>query len=245
MKQFFLNIVTLNSFQGHKKLRSRNKFGMTCCILLLLTCFVLPCYAKKKPSENVITPMKQLEKRQYQTQTYKDDKVIVMKSLLNVFQDEGFMLYNVNSLLGFIYGVKDFDINDPNVDISKEFGFTKSRLNYNGVKIATLEAAANITEYGEDIRVRVNFKRKLLNEYGNAQFIEDLEDASFYEEFFQKVETALELQKKLNTNIEHSEADNSIKPDVNIPTEENESSDNIQKEEAPLNDVIPEDQKNE
>ena len=137
-----------------------------------------------------------IRKRQFQTRTYElNDKPLVMKAMLNVLQDEGFIVYNANPLLGFIYGVKDFDTSDPNIDISKEFGLSKSRLNWNGVKVATIETTANVTEYGKSIRVRVNFKRKLLNIYGNAQFIDDINDENYYQEFFSKVDKAIFLQK--------------------------------------------------
>lgn len=166
-------------------------------ILLILSCAV-PVFAKKRVEETVITPLTQLEKRQFQTRSYKnEDKIVVMKALLNTLQDNGFVVYNANSLLGFVYGVKDFDTTDPNIDISKEFGFTKSRLNYNGVKVATLEANANITEYSDNVRIRINFKRKLLNEYGNAQFIDDVEEESFYEDFYEKMNNSMKLQKQV------------------------------------------------
>ena len=164
-------------------------------VALFILCFALPACAKRQ-SEEIITPLTQLQKRQYQTRTFNSgDSTAVMKGVLNVLQDEGYIVYNVNSLLGFIYGVKDFDTTDPNVDISKEFGLTKSRLNYNGVKVATLEVAANVTEYPQNVRIRVNFKRKLLNEYGNAQFIDDVDDAEFYDEFYKKLDSAIALQK--------------------------------------------------
>lgn len=160
-------------------------------------CLALPVNAKKRQAETIITPMTQLEKRQFQTRTYEStDKALVMKAMLNVLQDEGFIVYNANPLLGFIYGVKDFDTSDPNIDISKEFGLSKSRLNWNGVKVATIETTANITEYGKKMRVRVNFKRKLLNVYGNAQFIDDINDETYYQEFFSKVDKAIFLQKQ-------------------------------------------------
>jgi len=157
----------------------------------------LPAGAKKQAQEEIITPMSQLEKRQFQTRTYEsNDKALVMKAMLNVLQDEGFIVYNANPLLGFIYGVKDFDTSDKNIDISKEFGLSKARLNWNGVKVATVETTANITEYGKSMRVRINFKRKLLNIYGNAQFIDDINDENYYQDFFSKVDKAIFLQKQ-------------------------------------------------
>lgn len=166
--------------------------------ILFLVCLVtLPVCARKNQEENIITPMTQLEKRQFQTRTYETiDKPLVMKAMLNVLQDEGFIVYNANPLLGFIYGVKDFDTSDKNIDISKEFGLSKSRLSLNGIKVATIETTANITEYGKSMRVRVNFKRKLLNVYGNAQFIDDVNDENYYQDFFSKVDKAIFLQKQ-------------------------------------------------
>lgn len=167
-------------------------------LLIIFVLFLaLPTHARKQAQEEIITPMTQLEKRQFQTRTYDStDKALVMKAMLNVLQDEGFIVYNANPLLGFIYGVKDFDTSDPNIDISKEFGLSKARLNWNGVKVATVETTANVTEYGKSMRVRVNFKRKLLNIYGNAQFIDDINDENYYQEFFSKVDKAIFLQKQ-------------------------------------------------
>lgn len=166
-------------------------------LILFIICLALPVNAKKRQAETIITPMTQLEKRQFQTRSYEStDKALVMKAMLNVLQDEGFIVYNANPLLGFIYGVKDFDTSDPNIDITKEFGLSKSRLNWNGVKVATIETTANVTEYGKKMRVRINFKRKLLNVYGNAQFIDDINDETYYQEFFSKVDKAIFLQKQ-------------------------------------------------
>ena len=167
-------------------------------LLIIFVLFLaLPTPAGKRQQEEIITPMTQLEKRQFQTRTYDStDKALVMKAMLNVLQDEGFIVYNANPLLGFIYGVKDFDTSDPNIDISKEFGLSKARLNWNGVKVATVETTANVTEYGKSMRVRINFKRKLLNIYGNAQFIDDINDENYYQDFFSKVDKAIFLQKQ-------------------------------------------------
>lgn len=173
--------------------------------IILVLCCCLPAAAKKRQNEEIITPLSQLEKRQFQTRTYPaQDNVIAMKAILNVLQDEGFIVYNVNSLLGYIYGVKDFDLSDPNIDISKEFGVTKSRLNYNGVKVATLEVSVNVTQYGGKSRIRANFKRKLLNQYGNAQMIDDISEIEFYDDFYSKVDAAMNLQKQISDKVQNT-----------------------------------------
>lgn len=71
-------------------------------LILFILCLALPVSAKKRVQEEIITPMTQLEKRQFQTRTYETiDKPLVMKAMLNVLQDEGFIVYNANPLLGF------------------------------------------------------------------------------------------------------------------------------------------------
>ena len=200
--------------------------------VLLVLCCAVPAYAKKRQNEEIITPLTQLEKRQYQTRNYaKQDNIIVMKAVLNVLQDEGFIVYNVNSLLGYIYGVKDFDTSDPNIDISKEFGLTKSRLSYNGVKVATLEVGVNITQYGENSRLRVNFKRKLLNEYGNAQMINDIDEIEYYDNFYSKVDDAIALQKQFYEKLQNNMPEPSQKQSVKTQNLINDEPKDIIKEE--------------
>ena len=59
-----------------------------------------------------------------------------------------------------------------------------------------LEATANVSDYGKEVRVRINFKRKLLNTYGNAQKIEEVTDETFYQNFFSRVDKAIFIQKQ-------------------------------------------------
>ena len=57
-------------------------------LILFIFCLALPVSAKKRQSEDIITPMSQLEKRQFQTRSYETaDKPLVMKAMLNVLQD--------------------------------------------------------------------------------------------------------------------------------------------------------------
>ncbi|MBR1753680.1 hypothetical protein IJ732_02495 [bacterium] len=167
-------------------------------ILILFLTFslsgiLMPVFSAKKNNE-VITPQTQLQKRQYQTRQYDSiSKAALMKAMLNVLQDEGFIVSNANPLLGFISGSKEFSTNDKTIDIEKEFG-TKKGLG--GAAVAVVEATANVTEFGNEIRVRINFKRKLLNIYGNAQKIEEINDETYYQNFFSLVDKAIFIQKQ-------------------------------------------------
>ena len=162
-------------------------------ILFLLIASVNPVFAKKNANE-VVTPQTQLEKRQYQTRQYSNiPKPVLMKAMLNVLQDEGFIVNNANSLLGFISGAKEFSPKDKTIDIEKEFGTKKGML---GAVVAVVETTANVSEYGREMRVRVNFKRKLLNAYGNAYKIEEVTDEKYYQNFFSKVDKAIFIQKQ-------------------------------------------------
>lgn len=166
-------------------------------ILFMLILNIAPANAKKAQGSDILNPQTQLQKRQFQTRNYDcTDKALIMKAMLNVLQDEGFIVNNANPLLGFISGSKEFDVSDKSIDIFKEFGTSKGSLMWKGVKVATIEATANVTEYGKEIKVRINFKRKLLNVYGNAQFINEIDEENYYQDFFAKVDKAIFIQKQ-------------------------------------------------
>ena len=166
-------------------------------LIMVLACLFVSAgivCAKTDSTEIIQT---QLQKREFQTRTFEAaDKTMIMKAMLNVLQDEGFIVNNANPLLGYISGTKDFDVTDKSIDVKKEFGEGKGKLNWAGVRVATIEATANVTEYGKDIKVRINFKRKLLNIYGNAQSISEIDDAAYYQDFFAKVDKAIFIQKQ-------------------------------------------------
>ncbi len=160
-------------------------------LLIALVGSITPTFAKAK--NEIITPQTQLQKRQYQTREYNNiDKATLMKAMLNVLQDQGFIVNNANSLLGFISGDKEFSVNDKTIDFEKEFGAKKKI----GTVVAVVNATANISEYGKAYRVRINFKRKLLNGYGSPISIEEITEDTYYQDFFSKVDKAIFIQKQ-------------------------------------------------
>lgn len=171
------------------------------CLLIVLILFLTGISVQAKDNASHISPLvpkkTQLEKRQIQTRTYDTtDQAMVMKAILNVLQDEGYIVNNANPLLGFISGDKEFDIWDQSVDIEKEFGVSRRTLFKNGIKVASIETTANITQYGQQIKVRITFKRKLLNMYGNPQVIDEISDEKYYQGFFTKVDKAIFIQQQ-------------------------------------------------
>lgn len=167
------------------------------CAVMLVPSFAFAKKARGVGDEIITTKPSQLQKRQMQTRSYSGlSKAMLMKAMLNVLQDDGYIVYNANPLLGFISGTKEFDTKDKSIDISKEFGKSKAKLAWNGVTVAVIESTANVTEFGKEIKVRINFKRKLLNVYGNAQFIDEIDDENYYRDFFAKVDKAIFIQKQ-------------------------------------------------
>ena len=79
---------------------------LSAIFILVISGCLLPSFAKKD-EQAVITPQTQLQKRQYQTKQYSNvKKDVLMKAMLNVLQDEGFIVNNANPTLGFISGAK-------------------------------------------------------------------------------------------------------------------------------------------
>lgn len=165
-------------------------------LVISLICLLLTCSSvvlAKGSKNEIITPQTQLQKRQYQTRNFSGvSKPAVMKAMLNVLQDQGFMVYNANPMLGFISGSKEFSPSDKSIDMQREFGSTRTY----GAVVAVVEATANVSEFGKDVRVRINFKRKLLNIYGNAQKIEEITDEIYYQNFFSSVDKAIFIQQQ-------------------------------------------------
>ena len=90
----------------------------------------------------------------------------------------------------FISGAKEFSTNDKSINFEQEFGAKKTM----GAIVAVVEATANVSEFGKETRVRINFKRKQLNTYGNAMKIDEVTDETYYQQFFSKVDKAIFIQ---------------------------------------------------
>jgi hypothetical protein len=59
-----------------------------------------------------------------------------------------------------------------------------------------VEATANVSEFGKQIRVRINFQQKVYDSAGQVAKVEQIDDPKFYQEFFAKVDKGLFIQKE-------------------------------------------------
>lgn len=157
----------------------------------------------------------QLETREYQTRMFdSNDSKFIMKALVNVLQDDGYIVLNAIPELGVILAKKEFDLGKgkkvSNDYYQNEFWIdffialadskNKSR-NYNSntdqtyQKTKLVEVSINVTEYGKQSKVRANFQAKVLDNKGNTVSVSEVNDMKFYQDFFAKVDKSIFLQK--------------------------------------------------
>ena len=133
----------------------------------------------------------QLEIRSLQTRTYDThDSKMVMRTMLNVLQDEGFIVKEANAEMGFLTASKEMDVQ------TKEAVFWGTFFGGTWEKGAVVEATANVSEFGKQTKVRVNFQKKIYDSVGKVTKADQIQDPEFYQEFFAKVDKGMFLQKE-------------------------------------------------
>jgi hypothetical protein len=118
---------------------------------------------------------------------------MVMKSLLNVLQDDGYMVKNSNVDLGLLTATKEVDVeNKGEAFVASLLGGHEARWNKNSM----IECSANVSEYGTQTQVRVNFQLKTMNNKGEVVGVKQIDDSKYYQEFFSKVDKGIFIQKE-------------------------------------------------
>jgi hypothetical protein len=157
----------------------------------------------------------QLETREYQTRMYDtNDSKMIMKAIVNVLQDDGYIITNAIPDLGVIVAKKEIDLgkgkNVSNDYYQNEFWLNfflalasskNNTNNYNSSEERTyqktqlVEVSINVTEYGRETKVRANFQAKILDNKGNTVNVQQVQNMKFYQDFFAKVDKSIFLQK--------------------------------------------------
>jgi len=156
-------------------------------ILIMTGLFFIGC-ATTSPQKS------QLEIREFQTRSYETkDTKMVMKAVLNTLQDEGFMVKNAVPDLGLLTATKEIEVED------KTQAFLATLLggsNATWLKNSIIEATANISDFGSQTKVRVNFLVKTYDNKGGVREVKQIDDGNYYQNFFSKVDKGIFIQKE-------------------------------------------------
>lgn len=139
-------------------------------------------------------PKTQLEIREFQTRDYDTSDVkMVMKSLLNVLQDDGYIVGTASMELGLLSAGKEVNIeNKGEAVIMTILGGQHARWKQQ----SRLLCSGNVTEMGKVTKVRVNFQLKTFDNKGAMIDVKTIEDPQFYQEFFAKVDKGIFIGKQ-------------------------------------------------
>lgn len=161
-----------------------------------LICTIITCtaFTSCAPREAAHPPETQLQIREMQTREFdtKDTK-LVMKSMMHVLQDEGFIIKNAVSDLGLLSAEKNIDIEDKGQAIMVQM-LVGPGGRWNKQQI--LDASANVSEFGDKTRVRINFQIKTLDNFGSPADVITIKDPKKYQEFFDKVSKGVFIQSQ-------------------------------------------------
>lgn len=139
-------------------------------------------------------PITQLQTREMQTRDFDTTNIkLVMKSMMNVLQDEGFIIKNAVVDLGLLSAEKNIDVENTGKAILATILVGP---NARWSKQQILEASANVSEFGSMTRIRINFQTKTIDNFGCPQDVITLKDPLYYQKFFDKVSKSIFLQEQ-------------------------------------------------
>lgn len=161
------------------------------CLLVLALAALAACAP-------VIPPAKtQLEVRAFQTYTFDtSDSKLVMKAIFNALQDDGFVVRNAVIELGLITATKEIDLAPGRYTDSlggSLFGWQAAPA---FAKLEVNDFTGNVSELGEQTRIRISFQRKVLDSRGQVIEVQAIEDPEFYRDFFARIDKSVYLQKE-------------------------------------------------
>jgi len=171
-------------------------------IILLILFLGFICGCATTPAT---PPKTQLQIREFQTRTYDTNDVkLVMKAMLNALQDEFFIVKNADVDLGLLTATKEVDIEGKEKGADAFFtalgafgaGLSGNASTATWKKCQTIECSANISEFGEQTKVRINFQSKILDNKGGIVEVQQIDDPTYYQNFFSKVDKSIFIQKE-------------------------------------------------
>ena len=168
----------------------QDRFPWSLVIIQIVTTviYLASCAPPKAPLKT------QLQLRQFQTRSYDTSNTkMVMKAMLNVLYDEGYIVENADVELGLLTAKKSVDIEDAGERFAASCAWG---VHARWKKASVMECSANVNEFGEKTKVRIIFQKKILDNKGGIVKLETIVDQNFYQEFFSKVDKGIFLEKE-------------------------------------------------
>lgn len=168
--------------------------------------------AQRQHSET--TEKTQLEIREFQTRTFDiSDHHLVMKSILNVLQDDGYMVKNASAELGILSATKEVGFGQdhwarsdtPRAVLTSRVGFgfgVGMRNRFPATRDVSrpthqlIEATVNVSEFDDKVRVRASFQAKLYDNHESVVRVQQIQNEQFYQDFFVKVDKGIFIQQQ-------------------------------------------------
>jgi hypothetical protein len=167
-------------------------------LLLAAAALAAGCAAGVRPAQT------QLEVRAIQTRTFDTaDTKMVMKAMFNVLQDDGYVVKNAVVELGLITAAKETDLapgrTEPagtEVVVGPIWSFPSLRGPAPYRKTEVRDFTGNVSEFGAQTKVRASFQRKVLDNRGGVLQVEAIDDPTFYQDFFSRMDKSVYLQRE-------------------------------------------------
>ncbi|MGC8763728.1 MAG: hypothetical protein ACP5VN_08880 [Acidobacteriota bacterium] len=157
-------------------------------VFLMASLALLAACGGRKPPET------QMQIRQFQTREFeKVDVRTTMKAMMDVLQDEGYIVKQGSLDLGLLSAEKQVDVQSKAETFFAVF-FAGANARYK--KNSVVECSVNVSEFGSSARVRANFQMRLINNKGELMEVRPIHDEAFYRDFFAKVDKAIFLGKE-------------------------------------------------
>ena len=160
-----------------------------CLALLVVIGMSMSC-----ATTNIKPEKTQLQIREFQTRSYDvDNELMVLKAVANVLQDEGYINTNAEADLGLITAQREASIEDGT---EKFFAILFFGANARYKKNSIIESTVNVSKFGKQVKVRINFLLKAYDNKGQLIELGQIDNAEFYQNFFAKVDKGIFIQKE-------------------------------------------------
>ena len=167
-------------------------------LLLIISIFIIVGCAALQPIVEQSTKS-QLELREMQSRTINSTDIkFITKMILQVLQDDGYTIENLDSELGFFVASKKIDGGAEKYKLAVYdiyYPIAIYKLATLGRNVQEVKATISVRVYKNNTKIRASFNAKLVDKKGETQSIKTIDDLKFYQDFFAKVDKALFLEK--------------------------------------------------